>query len=72
MARPAASSAARLMRKPEESFSSDLFICPSVTDRLRYELSAAMLVLTTRPLVFLLGRGLTGFPAASVLRAVLM
>jgi hypothetical protein len=48
-----------------------LFIWPSVTDRLRYELSAAMLVLTTRPIVFLLGRGLTGFPAASVLRAVL-
>ena len=56
MARPAASSAARLMRKPEESFSSDLLIWPSVTDRLRYELSAAMLVLTRRPMVFLLGR----------------
>jgi hypothetical protein len=37
---------------------------------LRYELSAAMLVLTTRPIVFLLGRGLTGIPTASVLRAV--
>jgi hypothetical protein len=47
-----------------------LFIWPSVTDRLRYELSAAMLVLTTRPIVFLLGRGLTEIPAASVLRDV--
>ena len=35
MARPAASSAARLMRKPLESFSSDLLIWPCVTDRLR-------------------------------------
>src|SRR4051794_6626176 len=56
MARPAASSAARLMRKPEESFSSDLLIWPSVTDRLRYALSAAMLLLTRRPTMFLLGR----------------
>src|SRR4051812_14846376 len=62
MARPAASSAARLMRKPEDSFSSDFCICPSVTDRLRYALSAAMLLLTRRPMVFLLGRGLWGFP----------
>jgi hypothetical protein len=29
-----------------------------------------MLLLTRRPMVFLLGRGLTGIPAASVLRAV--
>ena len=35
MARPAASSAARLMRKPLESFSRDLLIWPWVTDRLR-------------------------------------
>ena len=56
MARPAASSAARLIRKPEESFSSDLLIWPSVTDRLRYALSAAMLLLTRRPTMFLLGR----------------
>jgi hypothetical protein len=35
MARPAASSAARLIRKPDDSFSSDLDICPSVTDRFR-------------------------------------
>src|SRR3954447_4811758 len=56
MASPAASSAARLIRKPEDSFSSDLLICPSVTDRLRYALSAAMLLLTRRPTVFLLGR----------------
>src|SRR3712207_6331801 len=60
MARPAASSAARLMRKPLESFSSDLPIWLSVTDRLRYALNAAMLVLTLRPMVILLGRGLTG------------
>src|SRR5215213_9713355 len=66
MASPAASSAARLMRKPEDSFSRDLLIWPSVTDRLRYALSAAMLLLTRRPMVILLGRGL---PAASVLRA---
>src|SRR4051794_4569937 len=62
MARPAASSAARLMRKPEESFSSDFCICPSVTERLRYALSAEMLLLTRRPIVFLLGRGLWGIP----------
>src|SRR6476620_6923516 len=67
IARPAASSAARLMRKPEESFSSDLLIWPSVTDRLRYALSAATLLLTRRPVVILLGRGV---PAASVLRAM--
>ena len=33
--RPAASSAARLMRKPEESFSRLFDICPSVTVRFR-------------------------------------
>ena len=57
MARPAASSAARLMRKPDESRSSDLLIWLSVTDRLRYEFIAAMLLLTFRPMVFLLGKG---------------
>ena len=35
MERPAASSAARLIRKPEESFSRLLAICPSVTVRFR-------------------------------------
>ncbi len=35
MARPAASSAARLMRNPLESFSSDFDIWPCVTERLR-------------------------------------
>ncbi len=35
MARPAASSALRLMRKPLESFSRDLDICDWVTDRFR-------------------------------------
>ena len=33
--RPAASSAARLIRKPDDSFSSDLLIWLSVTDRFR-------------------------------------
>ena len=35
IARPAASSAARLMRKPLDSFSSDFYIWPEVTERLR-------------------------------------
>ena len=39
--RPAASSAARLIRKPDESFSRLLESCPSVTVRFRYELNAA-------------------------------
>src|SRR3954451_23519872 len=68
MARPAASSAALLMRKPEDSRSSDLFIEFWVVLRLRYAFSAATLVLTLRPTVFLLGIGSRGCPAASVLR----
>ena len=48
IARPAASSAARLMRKPLDSFSSDLDIWPCVTDRLRYELMASMFWLMRR------------------------
>src|SRR5262245_59327470 len=51
MTRPAASSAARLIRKPEESFSSDFDIAVSLTVRLRYELIAAMLVLILRPIL---------------------
>ena len=70
MARPAASSAARLMRKPEERRSSDLLIWSLVTDRLRYEFSAATLVLTLMPMVFLRGIGAYWNPAASVLRAL--
>ncbi|GAT71520.1 hypothetical protein PS9374_07225 [Planomonospora sphaerica] len=35
MDRPAASSAARLIRKPLDSFSSDFDIAPSLTDRFR-------------------------------------
>ena len=62
MARPAASSAARLMRKPEDSFSSDLLIAPSLTDRLRYAFSAAMLLLRRRPTVFLLEGASGWFP----------
>src|SRR3954453_7611581 len=50
IARPAASSAARLIRKPLDSFSNDLLICPSVTDRLRYEFCAAMFWLMRRPM----------------------
>ena len=66
--RPAASSAARLMRKPEESFSSDLLIWLSVTDRLRYEFSAAMLLLTVRPMG---SSSLDGVTTASVPRSLL-
>src|SRR3954453_11641993 len=57
MARPAASSAARLMRKPLDSFSSDLFIWPSETDRFRYEFIAAMFWLMRRPMMILLRDG---------------
>ena len=45
MARPAASSAARLIRRPEERRSRLLLIAPWVEARLRYEFIAAMLVL---------------------------
>ncbi len=48
---PAASSAARLMRKPLESFSSDLLSCPSVVVRFRYAFIAAMFWLIRRPMV---------------------
>ena len=46
IARPAASSAARLMRRPEESFSIDFDIPTEVADRLRWALNASTLVLT--------------------------
>src|SRR2546423_3777049 len=52
--RPAASSAARLIRSPEDSFSSEFFMALSVEDRLRYALTAAMLLLIRRLMVFLL------------------
>src|SRR3954452_1613334 len=39
-----------------------------LVDRLRYAFIAATLVWTLRPMMFLLGNGLTGRPAASVLR----
>src|SRR5206468_6156921 len=52
--RPAASSAARLIRRPEESFSRELRICLSVEDRLRYAFIAAMLELIRRLIFFLL------------------
>src|SRR2546421_5432411 len=52
--RPAASSAARLIRRPEDSFSSEFFMALSVEDRLRYALTAAMLLLIRRLMVFLL------------------
>src|ERR1700709_1732301 len=60
IARPAASSAARLIRSADESRSSDLLIALFVVDRLRYAFIAAMLVLTLRPMMFLLGMGLSG------------
>src|SRR4051794_1169603 len=57
--RPAASSAARLMRKPLDSFSRDFDIWLSVTDRFRYAFWAAMFWLMRRPMsVFLLEWGL--------------
>ena len=40
------------MRKPLDSFSSDLDIWPWVTDRLRYELKASMFWLMRRPMIF--------------------
>src|SRR6476620_2768780 len=58
IASPAASSAARLMRKPDDRRSSDLLIALFVVERLRYAFIAAMLVLTLRPTGFLLERGL--------------
>jgi hypothetical protein len=48
MARPAASSAARLIRNPDDSFSNDFDIIESVALRLRYAFSAATLVLIRR------------------------
>src|SRR3954447_8159646 len=54
MAKPAASSAARLMRKPLESFSRDLPIWLSETYRVRYEFIAAMFWLMRRPMMILL------------------
>src|SRR3954466_2869097 len=66
IARPAASSAARLIRKPLDSFSSDLDICPSVMDRFRYAFCAAMFWLIRRPMIFLLVRVLLAHPWAAV------
>ncbi len=53
IARPAASSAARLMRRPLESFSSDLDRSFCVADRLRYAFSADTLVAICIPMMFL-------------------
>ena len=50
MARPAASSAARLMRRPEESFSTDLPKFTAVALRLRCALRASTLVLMRIPI----------------------
>src|SRR5437764_3604343 len=57
MERPAASSAARLMRKPEDSFSrlDDIAFCVSL--RCRYAFIAPMLVLICRPILSLLDVG---------------
>jgi hypothetical protein len=49
MARPAASSAARLMRRPDESFSTDLPKAMAVIPRFRWALRASMLVLIRTP-----------------------
>src|SRR5438552_3841299 len=58
MLRPAASSAARLMRKPLDNFSSDFDMLLSLTDRFRYAFIAAMFWLMRRPMVcVLLGDG---------------
>ncbi len=48
IARPAASSAARLMRSPEESFSIDLDSAIEVFWRLRWALNASTFVFTRR------------------------
>src|SRR3954453_5188646 len=65
MARPAASSAARLIRRPDESFSM-LFDCAyCVACRLRCALNASMLLLTRRDILFLLD----GIPATSCHRS---
>ena len=51
MDRPAASSAARLIRRPEDSFSSEPAMPLSVVDRLRYAFIAMMLELMRRLMV---------------------
>src|ERR1700754_3297241 len=51
MARPAASSAARLMRRPDESFSIDFDCAYCVDCRLRWALNASMLLLTRRDML---------------------
>jgi hypothetical protein len=48
MARPAASSAARLIRRPEESFSIDFDSAVDVACRLRCALNASTFVFTRR------------------------
>src|SRR5690554_209040 len=52
IARPAASSAARLMRRPLDSFSNDFERSFCVLDRFRYALSAETLVLICIPMMF--------------------
>ncbi|CPU68074.1 Uncharacterised protein [Mycobacteroides abscessus] len=49
--RPAASSAARLIRRPDDSFSSDLLWLFWVLVRFRYVLSAETFVLTLKPMM---------------------
>src|SRR4028118_1027960 len=68
MARPAASSAARLMRKPLDSFSRLLESWLSVLDRLRYEFIAAMFWLMRRPMVVFLLETVAGAAAGGVVR----
>ncbi len=48
IARPAASSAARLMRRPDDSFSIDFDSAMEVLKRLRWALNASTFVFTRR------------------------
>ena len=65
--RPLGSSAARLMRSPEESFSMVLPISRSVLPRLRQALSAVMLLLMLRDMGFLLEGVFVGVLARVIL-----
>src|SRR4051794_28772822 len=65
MARPAASSAARLMRRPDDSFSIDFDRPVAVAERLRCALNASTFVFTRRDIEILLDLVLGPNPAAS-------
>ena len=59
IARPAASSAARLMRRPDDSFSIDFESAIDVAERLRCALNASTFVFTRRDIEILLDLGWT-------------